>query len=109
MLGETAVLLLVATEVLLRAPLHAAGNSRGRWKVEGGRRIVRKISALEHQEVLAVTDDGGVDGIGGGVAEGEEVDGIEDVGLADAVAANHAVDLRREVERGLPDVLIVDE
>ena len=67
------------------------------------------ISTLEHQEVLAVTDDGGVDGIGGGVAEGEEVDGIEDIGLADAVAANHAVDLRREVEGGLPDVLIVDE
>ena len=67
------------------------------------------ISALKHQEILAVADDGGVDGIGSGVAEGEEIDGIEDVGLADTVAANHAVDLRGEVERGLPDVLIVDE
>ena len=67
------------------------------------------ISTLEHQEVLAVADDGGVDGIGSGVAEGEEIDGIEDVGLADTVAANHTIDFRREVERGLPDVLIVDE
>ena len=56
-----------------------------------------------------MADDGGVDGIGGGVAEGEEIDGIENVGLADTVAANHTIDFRREVERGLPDVFIVDE
>ena len=96
-LRETAVLLFVAPEVLLRAALHAAGDGDF------------AIIPFEHQEVLAVADDGGVDGIGSGVAEGEEIDGIEDVGLADAVAADHAVDLRREVERGLPDVLIVDE
>ena len=56
-----------------------------------------------------MANQGGVKGIGGGMAEREKVYGIEDVGLADAVAADHAVDFRREVEGGLPDVLIVDE
>ena len=115
MLGETAVLLLVTTEMFLRAPFHAAGDCRGKRKEEGGRRNacgrirLPRINTLYEQKILAVADNCGVDGIGGGVAEGEKVDGIEDVGFADAVAANHAVDLRREVERGLPDVLIVDE
>ena len=56
-----------------------------------------------------MANQGGVKGIGGGMAEREEVDGIEDVGLADAVATNHAVDLRGEFQGGLLDVLIVDE
>ena len=67
------------------------------------------ITALQHQEFLAVADERGVEGIGGGMAEGEEVDGVEDVGLAHTVAADHAVDFRREFQRGLLDVFIVDE
>ena len=56
-----------------------------------------------------MADDLGIHRIGGGVTEGQEVDCVEDIGFADAVAANHAIDLWREVECGLPDVFIVDE
>ena len=67
------------------------------------------IEPLGHQKILVVADHLRIDGIRGGMAEREKVDGIEDVGLADAIAPDHTVDLRRQVERGLADVLIVDE
>ena len=43
------------------------------------------------------------------MTEGQEVDCVENIGLADAVAANHAINLWREIKCGLPDVFIVDE
>jgi hypothetical protein len=51
----------------------------------------------------------GIDGIGCRVTERQEIYGIEDVGLAHAVASYHAINLWRKVKCGLPYVLIVDE
>ena len=50
----------------------------------------------------------GVDGIRRALGEGEEIDGVEDVGLALAVAADEAVDFGRERHFRFCDVLIVE-
>jgi hypothetical protein len=84
--------------MFLRTSFHAAGDYRG-----------RSINPLYKQKILAVADNRGVEWVRGGMTKGEEIDGVEDISLADTVAANHAINLRRQVERGLPDVFIVDE
>ena len=67
------------------------------------------IIALQHHELLAVPDDQRVLGRVGGMAEGEEVDGIEHIGLARPVLSDEAVDVWREVKTGLSNVLVVED
>ena len=98
MFRKSFVFFLVPLEVFLRASFHATVYGE----------IIR-IEALGYEKICSMSDYLRIDGIEGGMTEGEEVDGIEDVGLAYAVGSDHTVDLRRQVERGLPDVLIVDE
>ena len=98
MLRQPLVFLLVALEVLFRAALHPAGNKE-----------VVRIGALQHEELLSVGDDLRVVGGDGRMAEGEEIDGVEHVGLSHAVLADQTVDLRRQLQRCGLDILIVDE
>ena len=42
-------------------------------------------------------------------AEGEIIDGVEQIGLAHTIIAEEAVDLRRANDVSLPDVLIVQD
>ena len=106
MLRESLVLLLVALEVLLLSPLHAAGDEEAavsRLPIDG------PVGPFEHHEFLFVTYHLRVDGIGGRVTEREVVDGVEHIGLAHAVVSDEAIDLWRELQSGFRNVFVVDK
>ena len=101
-LRQSLILLLIALEVLLRAPFHSA--------IDRGR-ICRVIivEPLQHEEVLIMADHLRVDARIGTMAERQVIDRIQQIGLAHAVVAYETIDLRRQLQRCLPDVLIVED
>lgn len=101
MLRQLLVLLVIATEVLVTATLHA------RIHMLAGS-VVGLIVTLHDKEVLVVSDDHAVDIGKTRVTERQIVDRIKQIGLANAVAANQTVDLRRQLQLRLTDVLIID-
>ena len=102
MLRQPLVFLFVALEMLLRTPFHSAID-------RGGIQGIIFVETFQHEEVLVVADDLGINGRIGAVAERQVIDGIQQIRLALAVMADKTVNLRRQLQRCLPDVLIVED
>ena len=100
-LRESLILLLVAFEVLLGAPFHAAVDI---LHIP----IITLVVALQHEESLVVRDDLRIDGIVGTPAKREIVDGIEKVGLTHTIMADKTVDLGRKLQVGALDVFVIN-
>ena len=105
MLRQTFVFLLVALEVLLLSTLHTTGNDERSLLTPVS--LLFHILAFQHTERLVVSDDLRVDGVVGRTAEGQIVDGIQDIGLAHTVAPDETIHLGRQLQLGLANVLIV--
>ena len=101
MLREPFILLLVALEVLLGAPFHAAVDV---LHIS----IITLVVAFQHKESLVVRDDLRIDGIVGTPAKREIVDGIEKVGLTHTIMADKTVDLGRKLQVGALDVFVIN-
>ena len=102
MVRQAAVLLLVALELLLLPALHAA--------IDFLRRTVRRlIEPLYHEEIGLVKDVLRVDGVARALTERQVVDGIQQIGLAHAVLPEKAVQLGRERQFHLLQVLIIKD
>ena len=102
MVRQAGIFLLVALELLLLPPLHAA--------IDFLRRAVRRlVEALYHEEIGRVQDVLRINGIARTLAEGQVVDGIQQIGLAHAVLAEEAVQLGRERQLHLLQVLIIKD
>ena len=100
MVGEFLVLLLVALEMLLLATLQVAMDIH--------LPLAPFIRALQHQELLVMRDVLAVDCVAMALAEGELVDSVQQVGLAHAIIAHEAVDLRRKRKIRFPDILVIE-
>ncbi len=68
---------------------------------------VALVQAFEHGEALASADEHGVGHAREAFAEAEHVQGVKEVALAHAVVAEETVDFRRELQRGVGDILKV--
>ena len=97
------VLLAVAAKLLLASFLERAYDTLGA--------ICRRLAvATVHEERLAAVPHAlGVGQAEGALAHRKVVDRVEQIRLAGPVVADHAVDLRRELDLGLADVLEVDQ
>ena len=102
---EPPIFLLVALEMLLRATLHPAIN---RHRHVGVGHLVAHVFALDDEKILVVIDDLRVDWIVRAATEREVIDRVEQVGLPLAVVTNETVHFRRQLQRGLVDVLIIE-
>ena len=87
--------------MLMLATLHASVNA-----LFGG--VLGKIVSLDDKEVLGVIDYHAVEIGETAVAERHEVHGIEQIGLPHPIASDKTIQLFREREVGLQDILIVD-
>ena len=100
-LTQPLVLLAVAAHDLTLAALQ--GDADFQWCFLAG------VAALKHHVGLAVADDCTVVARRGKTAaHAHVVDGVEHVGLALPVVANQAIQLGRELQPRLGDVLVVD-
>ena len=86
--------------MLLRAALHAAVDC---LLVA----LLVLVGTLQYKEFLVVGNHLRVDGIVGATTERQVVDGIQQVGLPHPVVAYQTVHFRRQIERCLPDILIM--
>ena len=102
MLRELLVFLVVTLEMLMAAALHARIDMLRRT-------VVGHVVALQYKEVLVVGDDDAVHIGETRMAKRQIVHRIEQVGLAHAVTTNEAIDLWRQLQLGLPDVLVIDD
>ena len=71
--------------------------------------VAKEIFTLQHAEILASPEESLFGGVDVALAEGEVIDGVEQIGLAHTIIAEEAVDLRRANDVGLPDILIVQD
>lgn len=101
MLAQSLILLTIAAHDLALALL------QGYADVE--RRVQAGIVALKHHVRLTMANDSAVVARGGETAaHAQVVDGVEHIGLALSVVADKAIQLGREVQSGLTDVLVID-
>ena len=101
MLAQALVFLAVAAHHLALAALQGDADFQ--------RRLLTGVTALEHHVRLAMAYDRAVVACRGKTAaHAQVIDGIEHVGLALPVVADQAVQLGRELQPRLGDVLVVD-
>jgi hypothetical protein len=72
-----------------------------------GRSVLMFVESLQGHELAAVPDAQHIDAATVAAAKAEEVDGIQHIRLALAVAANEAIQLGRKVQLRLGNVLII--
>ena len=101
MVRESRVELLVALELLASSAREAEEDGFGT--------VAKEVLALQDAELLAAPQEPLLSGVYVAFAEGEVINGVEQVGFAHAVIAEEAVDLRRAMDVGLTNVFIVQD
>ena len=102
MLCKALVLLVVTLEVFPLPTLHAAVYALLCP-------VLRHIAGIEDKERLVMTQQLGIGDSILALAERQIIYGVEDIRLAHAVAADKAIQLRREIQRRLPDILEIND
>lgn len=96
------IVLMVTLELLMPSALHSRVDI---FLLS----LVALIVALDDEELLVMVDHLRVDVGEVAVAEREEIDSVEDVGLAFTIVADEAVHLRRELQRSALNILVIDD
>ena len=102
MLCKALVLLVITLEVFPLPTLHAAVYALLCP-------VLRHIAGIEDKERLVMTQQLGIGDSILTLAERQIIYGVEDIRLAHAVAADKAIQLRREIQRRLPDILEIND
>ena len=103
MLRQATILFLIALEMFLHPSLHTAGNYLRILCILWGFGIL----AFYHTERLIMANDLRIDRIGSRPTERQIIDHIKDICLACTVRSDETIHLRRELQLGLSDVLII--
>ena len=74
-----------------------------------GAALLCLVFSLNHEKILVVGYDLRVDGIVRTLAERQKIDGIEEIRLPHAIMPQQAVHLRREVDVGRENILVIDD
>ena len=101
MVGQTRVLLLVPFELLFLPSFHAAVNFFRRT-------VGSLIKSLNHKEVRVMPYILRVNGVARALAERKEINGIQQVSLSHSVLSEKGIQLRREREFHLLQILIIE-
>ena len=95
--------------ILLAVVAHDLALAALQGDADFQRRLLAGVTALQHHVGLTVTDDRGVVACRGkAAAHAQVIDRVEHVGLALPVVADQAVQLGRELQSRLGNVLVVD-
>ena len=111
MLRQPLIFLLVALEMFLRTPFHAAvdGQLAQLVLILTQHTAVVGVIPLNHKEILVMTNHLRVNTGIGTSAERQVIHGIQQVGLTGTVRSDKTIHLRRQRQCCLLDILVVND
>ena len=76
---------------------------------DGLRTVAKEVFALQYAKRFSTPEEPLLGSVDVTLAEGEVIDGIEQVGFSHAVVTEEAIDLRRAVDVSLTEIFIVQD